>query len=62
MREVSDSTIVMDNDSFLDNNPELSQLDCFAITNNAIVEVITSIYCRHDKAGDERALHKQDKP
>ncbi len=43
MREVSDSTIVMDNDSFLDNNPELSQLDCFAITNNAIVEVITSI-------------------
>jgi cell division protein FtsZ len=43
VREVSDSTIVMDNDSFLDNNPELSQLDCFAITNNAIVEVISSI-------------------
>jgi cell division protein FtsZ len=43
VREVSDSTIVMDNDAFLDNNPELSQQDCFAITNNAIVEVITSI-------------------
>jgi cell division protein FtsZ len=43
VREVSDSTIVMDNDAFLDNNPELSQQDCFAITNNAIVEVIASI-------------------
>jgi cell division protein FtsZ len=43
VREVSDSTIVMDNDSFLDNNPDLSQQDCFAITNNAIVEVIASI-------------------
>jgi cell division protein FtsZ len=44
VREVSDSTIVMDNDSFLENNPDLSQQDCFTITNNAIVEVITSIY------------------
>jgi cell division protein FtsZ len=43
VREASDSTVVMDNDSFLDNNPELSQQDCFAITNNAIVEVIASI-------------------
>ncbi len=43
VREVSDSTIVMDNDSFLDNNPELSQGECFAITNNAIAEVIGSI-------------------
>jgi cell division protein FtsZ len=43
VREVSDSTIVMDNDAFLDNNPELSQQDCFDITNNAIVEVIASI-------------------
>ena len=43
VREGSDSTIVMDNDAFLDNNPELSQQDCFAITNNAIVEVIASI-------------------
>jgi cell division protein FtsZ len=43
VREVSDSTIVMDNDAFLDNNPELSQHDCFDITNNAIIEVIASI-------------------
>jgi cell division protein FtsZ len=43
VRGVSDSTIVMDNDAFLDNNPELSQHDCFAITNNAIIEVIGSI-------------------
>jgi len=43
IREVSDSTIVMDNDAFLDNNPELSEYDCFAITNNAIIEVIASI-------------------
>jgi cell division protein FtsZ len=43
VRESSDSTIVMDNDAFLDNNPELSQEECYAITNNAIVEVIASI-------------------
>jgi cell division protein FtsZ len=41
--EASDSTIVMDNDAFLDNNPELSQEECFHITNSAIVEVIASI-------------------
>jgi cell division protein FtsZ len=34
---------VLDNDAFLDNNSELSPQDCFAITNNAIVEVIASI-------------------
>ena len=43
VREVSDSTIVMDNDAFLDINPELTQQECFAITNSAIVEVICSI-------------------
>ena len=43
VRETSDSTIVMDNDAFLDNNPELSQEECFAITNSAIVEVAASI-------------------
>jgi cell division protein FtsZ len=43
VREASDSTIVMDNDAFLDNNPELSQEECFGLTNNAIVEVIASI-------------------
>jgi cell division protein FtsZ len=43
VREESDSTIVMDNDAFLDNNPELSQEECFSITDSAIVEVIASI-------------------
>jgi cell division protein FtsZ len=43
VREISDSTIVMDNDAFLDNNPELSQQECFTITNSAIVEVMCSI-------------------
>jgi cell division protein FtsZ len=43
VRELSVSTIVMDNDAFLDNNPELSQEECFGITNSAIVEVIASI-------------------
>ncbi|MEW6605121.1 MAG: cell division protein FtsZ [Thermoproteota archaeon] len=43
VRESSDSTIVMDNDAFIDNNPELSQEECFSITNNAIVEVVSSI-------------------
>ncbi len=43
LREVSDSTIVVDNDAFLDNNPELSQEECFTITNSAMVEIISSI-------------------
>src|SRR5919197_575755 len=43
VRETSDSTIVMDNDAFLDNNPELCREECFRITNSAIVEVIASI-------------------
>jgi len=43
VREASDSVIVMDNDAFLDNNPELSLEECFLITNNAIVEVVASI-------------------
>ncbi len=43
VRELSDSTIVMDNDAFLDKNPELSQEECFCTTNSAIVEVISSI-------------------
>jgi cell division protein FtsZ len=43
VREASDSIIVMDNDAFLDNNPELSLEECFAITNTAISEVISSI-------------------
>ena len=43
VREASHSTIVLDNDAFLDNNPELSKEECFKLTNSAIVEVIGSI-------------------
>ena len=43
LRETCDSVIVMDNDAFLDNNPELSQQECFSLTNRAIVDVLGSI-------------------
>jgi cell division protein FtsZ len=43
IREYSTSTIVMDNDAFLDNNPELSKEECYSLTNSAIVEVASSI-------------------
>jgi hypothetical protein len=33
----------MDNDAFLDNNPELSKEACYPLTNSAIVEVALSI-------------------
>ncbi|HVX02174.1 MAG TPA: hypothetical protein VHA09_03395 [Nitrososphaera sp.] len=46
LREASDSTVVMDNDAFLDNNPELSKEECYSITNCAIVEVASSIASR----------------
>lgn len=46
MREASDSTVVMDNDAFLDNNPELSKEECYSITNSAIVEVASSLASR----------------
>ena len=43
LRETCDSVIVMDNDAFLDNNPELSQEECFSLTNKAIIDVLRSI-------------------
>ncbi|AIC15326.1 FtsZ/tubulin family protein [Nitrososphaera viennensis] len=46
MREASHSTVVMDNDAFLDNNPELSKEECYSITNSAIVEVASSLASR----------------
>ena len=46
MREASNSTVVMDNDAFLENNPELSKEECYSVTNSAIVEVATSIISR----------------
>lgn len=46
VRECSHSTIVMDNDAFLDNNPELSKEECYSLTNSAIVEVLSSLSSR----------------
>ncbi len=40
----SNATVIVDNDSFLKNNPELSIPECFGITNNAIKDVITSSF------------------
>jgi cell division protein FtsZ len=46
VRDLSHSTVVMDNDAFLDNNPELSKEECYTATNNAIVEVASSLASR----------------
>jgi cell division protein FtsZ len=43
VREHSDSTIVMDNDAFLENNPELSKEECYSSINSAVVEVASSV-------------------
>lgn len=43
LRETCDSVIVLDNDAFLDNNPELSKEECFSLTNKALVDVLGSI-------------------
>ncbi len=43
LRETCDSVVVMDNDAFLDNNPELSPEECYSLTNKAIIEVLSSI-------------------
>lgn len=46
VREASHATVVMDNDAFLDNNPELSKEQCHSLTNSAIVQVASSIASR----------------
>lgn len=46
VRDLSHSTVVMDNDAFLDNNPELSKEECYSATNSAIVEVASSLASR----------------
>jgi cell division protein FtsZ len=43
VRESSHSTIVMDNDAFLDNNSELSKEECYSLTNSAIMGVVSSL-------------------
>jgi len=39
----SDCTVVLDNDSFLDSNPNLPAKICYEITNSAIIHVIDSL-------------------
>ncbi len=43
LRNIADATIVIDNDSLLQNNPELTPQECYEITNKAICEIISSI-------------------
>jgi cell division protein FtsZ len=45
IREASDATIVIDNDAFLNNNPELSAEECYQITNRALSETIGLVCC-----------------
>ena len=44
IKNYSNSTIIVDNNSFFINNPELSIPECFKITNNAIKDIIISSY------------------
>ena len=39
----SNCTVVIDNDAFLDSNPNLSAKNCYEITNSAIVHVVDSL-------------------
>ena len=43
IRDFSDATVVIDNDAFLDNNPELSPEECYEVTNRSLYEIISSI-------------------
>lgn len=43
LRDIADATIVIDNDSLLQNNPDLTPKECYRITNSAICEVISLI-------------------
>ena len=43
VRKDSDCTIVLDNDSLLDSNPDLSSKSCYNIANEAIMHVVKSL-------------------
>ena len=43
IRKDSECTIVLDNDSLLDSNPELSPKSCYSIANEAIMHVVKSL-------------------
>jgi cell division protein FtsZ len=44
MREASGAVVVIDNDAFLENNPELTISQCYALINHAILDTISSLY------------------
>ena len=43
IREDSDCTVVLDNDSLLESNPDLSPKECHNISNSAIIHVVQSL-------------------
>lgn len=47
VQKYSDSTIILDNDSLLENNPDLSAEQCYQVTNDALYDVIYSSFTRH---------------
>ena len=47
LQEYSDSTIILDNDSLLENNPDLSTEQCYQIANNALYDMIPSAFKRY---------------
>ncbi|MGH9975063.1 MAG: hypothetical protein ACRD8Z_04420 [Nitrososphaeraceae archaeon] len=44
LRESSGAVVVIDNDAFLGNNPDLTIAQCYDLTNQAIFDTISSIY------------------
>ena len=43
MKESSNCLVIVDNDALLYNNPDLTIQDCYRITNNALLEVLSSL-------------------
>ena len=44
IRESAGAVVVIDNDALLDNNPDLTISQCYALTNQAIFDTISSLY------------------
>jgi cell division protein FtsZ len=44
IRESSGAVVVIDNDAFLDNNPDLTISQCYDLTNQAIFDTLSSLY------------------
>jgi cell division protein FtsZ len=44
IRESAGAVVVIDNDAFLDNNPDLTISECYDLTNQAISDTISSFY------------------